>query len=251
MGWEATRWANRASIVASLDATKRGILWAAAPYVIDETGWLPRPVFWLAKHSGLSKRTLERHLPPLAKLEYLVRGDEGFRLPAYLRDRQIGGGVRQIAEKEKERTKEKEKGNTEITYYQESSNPERKPTIHVNTLAVLALFEALPHTCGSSTKADQDEAEHWLAEGCCLNSIAAAMIIGLSRHIASGGKDATPEPVQALRFFRQIVREFRESNPKEFPHYPAARMAAYRLGQLPDLARRKREFYERVLAEIR
>jgi hypothetical protein len=68
------------------------IMQRAAWSCLDETGFLDRPKQWLGDKCGISLRSMERHLPQLAKLEQLVQGDSGFRLPRFLAyHRQIGG----------------------------------------------------------------------------------------------------------------------------------------------------------------
>jgi hypothetical protein len=66
---------------------------------LDDTAFLDRDKAWLAKKCGMGFRTLERHLARLGygKLELLVWGDGGFRLPRFYEfHRQIGGRVRQF-----------------------------------------------------------------------------------------------------------------------------------------------------------
>ena len=61
-----------------------------------ETAFLDRPKEWLALKCAVKPRSLERHLPQLAKLELLVWNGSGFRLPRFYEfNRQIGGEVRQ------------------------------------------------------------------------------------------------------------------------------------------------------------
>jgi hypothetical protein len=258
MGWDATRWSRLRPVVAVLDSTQRHILTTAAISCIDATGWLAWERFDLAEGCAVAERSLERHLPKLAKLEYLVRGDKGFRLARYLRDRQNGGIRPQFAEKEKESTKEKEKAlgdSTDLSLRDKSSSLKTRalwenPTMHAQVLAVLALFEALPGTSPANPEANQVEAELWLREGFSLPTIGAALVLGLTRHIASG-RATDPEAVQSLRFFREVVWELRERDPELFRRIPAGRFAAVRLAQLPGMARRKREFYERIVrAEV-
>jgi len=63
----------------------------------DETAFLDRPKEWLALKCAVKPRSLERHLPQLAKLKLLVWNGSGFRLPRFYEfNRQIGGQVRQI-----------------------------------------------------------------------------------------------------------------------------------------------------------
>lgn len=253
MGWDATRWSRQRPVVAVLDSTQRLILTTAAVSCIDATGWLAWERSDIAEECDVAERSLERHLPKLAKLEYLVRGEKGFRLARYLRDRQNGGIRPQFAEKEKESTKEKEKASRDSTDFpirDKSSSLKtgalwENPTMHAQVLAVLALFEALPGTSPANPEANQAEAQLWLREGFSLPTIGAALVMGLTRHISSGG-DADPEAVQSLRFFREVVWELRERDPDLFRRMPAGRFAAVRLAQLPGMSRRKREFYERV-----
>lgn len=94
MGFHAAQWMAQQS---GLSIAQQAILWRASWSSDDETGWLAKSEAWLGEKCGLSRRSLERHLPQLAKLELLVRGDRGFRLPRYLAEyRQIGGSDRQF-----------------------------------------------------------------------------------------------------------------------------------------------------------
>jgi hypothetical protein len=62
----------------------------------DKTAFLDRPKEWLTLKCAVKPRSLERHLPQLAKLEPLVWKGSGFRLPRFDEfNRQIGGEVRQ------------------------------------------------------------------------------------------------------------------------------------------------------------
>ena len=49
----------------------------------DDTAFLDRPKEWLALKCAVKPRSLERHLPQLAKLELLVWNGSGFRLPRF------------------------------------------------------------------------------------------------------------------------------------------------------------------------
>jgi hypothetical protein len=65
---------------------------------LDETAFLDRPKEWLQLKCAVKPRSLERHLPQLAKLELLVWTGSGFRLPRFYDfNRQIGGPARQNA----------------------------------------------------------------------------------------------------------------------------------------------------------
>lgn len=103
MGFSASQWAHRRENTRGLDSTQRLILWAAAWSCIDTTGWLACGRGWIAETCGLSARSLDRHLPQLAKLQLLVPGDAGFRLSAFMTAKLSA----KLAE-EKESTKEKE-----------------------------------------------------------------------------------------------------------------------------------------------
>lgn len=94
MGFQATQWVSR--LPGKLKPPQYAILWRVAWSCLDDTGFLPRSNAWLAEKCGMSERSLERHLPQLAKLNLVIRGDNGFRLPRFVGEfRQIGGGDRQ------------------------------------------------------------------------------------------------------------------------------------------------------------
>lgn len=96
MGRRAIEWFYRQ--VHGLDLTLNGILGTASWSCIDDEALLKKTRPWLAEECGTSIRTLERHEPTLAKLELLVRTEEGhYRLPSFWKfDRQNGGPPRQI-----------------------------------------------------------------------------------------------------------------------------------------------------------
>jgi len=80
-----------------LDDGLQSIMGRAAAHCIDDKAFLGKSQRWLAEKAGTSVRSLERHEPTLAKLELLVRGDRGYRLPLFFAyDRQNGGATRQI-----------------------------------------------------------------------------------------------------------------------------------------------------------
>lgn len=101
MGFYAMRW-WRWERQGGLVTAQICIMWEACYSCLDTTAWLGRPEIedpksWLGDKTRLSLRSLERHLPQLAKLELLVPGEGGFRLPRFYEfHRQNGGRDRQI-----------------------------------------------------------------------------------------------------------------------------------------------------------
>ena len=133
MGFKAAQWAFSQR---NLTSAQLLILQRTAWSCRDADGFLPQSRGWLAERCALSVRSLERHLPQLEKLNLVVWGDSGFRLPQFLAslsfpqpdesvenvggqevftltpDRQIGGQSDKVSanlRKEKESTKEKER----------------------------------------------------------------------------------------------------------------------------------------------
>jgi len=92
MGNRARDWYR--TVKRMLTTTQAHILGEASYSCIDDTGLLAWTRSRLADECRMSLRTLERHLPQLEKLGYLMSTGEGFRLAAFVeRDRQIGGQI--------------------------------------------------------------------------------------------------------------------------------------------------------------
>jgi len=81
MGTDAVRYAFA---LTGLTSTQQCIVQRVAWHCMDDSGFFKCSHTWLAHRCDLSLRSLERHLPQLAKLGILVRGDDGFRLAGFV-----------------------------------------------------------------------------------------------------------------------------------------------------------------------
>jgi len=91
MGFRAAQW-WRNERPKGLETAQICIMWESCYSCLDDTAFLERERAWLMEKCNLSLRSLERHLPQLAKLQLLVAGDGGFRLPLFYEyTRQFGG----------------------------------------------------------------------------------------------------------------------------------------------------------------
>src|SRR2546428_865797 len=76
------------------------IMWEACWSCLDDTAFLHQSKSWLETKCALSRRSLERHLPQLAKIELLREGYGGFRLPAFwVHHRQIADDSAKLSAK--------------------------------------------------------------------------------------------------------------------------------------------------------
>jgi hypothetical protein len=97
MGFRAVQWLMKQ--VSGLDAAQLAIMSRAAFHCLDDDAFLKRSQHWLAKHSGMCVRNFRRHERKLEKLELLVRGDDGYRLPQFWAFEHSGQDVRSKADK--------------------------------------------------------------------------------------------------------------------------------------------------------
>lgn len=171
------------------------IMQRAAWSCLDETAFLDQPKQWLGGKCGISLRSMERHLPQLAKLEQLVQGDGGFRLPRFLaHHRQIGGRqetdrqfVRQIGGAYKEGFQSDWGDDNKLL-----SSPWNPDDENAQIEAIGRTFSLNP-------------------------SLAAiAFFTGVARHYGYGAS----EPIRSVQFFAQIAKEVVHGK-QTGPHYLA------------------------------
>lgn len=116
MGFRALQW-WRQRRPRGLDTTQICMMWEACYSCLDDTAHLDASVPWFMEKCGMGERSVKRHLPRLATLELLVRGDQGFRLPLFFAYEcqfgpsagcQVGANLAQERKEPKERIMRKE-----------------------------------------------------------------------------------------------------------------------------------------------
>jgi|SRR5579883_2881630 len=185
MGTRAAGWWRRSG-PRGLGPAKREIMWEAVWSCEDDTALLPFGIGWLMDKTEMGKRSLERHLPQLGKLDLLVPADGGFRLPRFFEsDRQFGGVYRQI---------DRQSGRQIGGAYKEGFNGILGDSLD------LALFE--------SFRPDDDEGnirelakQHGIPE----DLAQLAYYTGIARHFGTSGRK---NAIRSLRFFDPVVGEF-------------------------------------------
>jgi len=187
VGFLAAQWFARQS---GLAVTQQAIMWRASWSCQDDTGWLPRSNAWLAERCALSERSLERHLPQLRKLEFLVKGDGGFRLPRFVADhRQIGGKNRQFV-----RQNVRQIGGAQEEGF--SGNIGKK-----------ILIPSSSRESGTDGDGAQIRAIA-VRYGVTEDVAAAALYTGEVRHFASGAVD----PIRSVEFFAEVVADLQRQS---------------------------------------
>ncbi len=163
-------------------------MWEATYSCDDYTALLPFGIGWLIEKTEMGQRTLERHLPRLARIELLVAGDGGFRLPQfYMHHRQNGGSVRQNVRQNGGAYKEGNLGKDKME----------------NLNLTSSLFQPSDDDAAAIREIqEQTGTAPEIAEG--------AFYLGIHRHYGSSNRS---DPIRSVSFFVPIVKELeRDAN---------------------------------------